>query len=661
MTQVADRRSNVGRISTGSMNNEGPPTKTLSQSTATNGKTASASGAGRWMSALDEPSIARVQQFIIDTLKNPIRFIKSDSAVVQEVPYKPINDPKAIAERKESDRTTGQAEEIGNRAIRENGEGSTSRRPLSPSKAVSVAKSPEKRLPELFSYRISLHPPKVANERGAGLVNKGNTCYMNSTLQALLHLPPLSYALLMLDTDQLYGRFGAHPVHKFDAIEEMARLAQRTMTKRGNEAPAAPNAFIANLKSYARTLVKFRQEDAHEFLRFLLDAMQYCCLVRAPKSLKPFDPLRETTLIHKIFGGKLRSRVQCGRCKHNSDTYDPILDLSLDIRNLRSNTISSALDNFTSLDHLSGSEKYRCEKCKMSVNATKRFTIHQAPTVLTVHLKRFTLTGQKISKQIAFGEELVLTRNVLSEGRAPQKYILHSVIHHHGGGPNSGHYIASVRGALGNRWYEMNDSSVYPLRSAPVNASNAYILFYVRAPGSALEGVLQHPGVPAVTSASKKRNRDSEQESESRKDKSHRSSPESSNGILAVRDGVVANAASRGPSANKPLRRAVEDDDDLGEAIHTTPSRNGSGYESLVSSGARTNQEVEPMPLSKKQRRKMRASLDLGVRRAADQSDRGTRSLIASPYNVGGRPRPGQDGMRHRMRDRHGQRADELR
>lgn len=50
-----------------------------------------------------------------------------------------------------------------------------------------------------------------------------------------------------------------------------------------------------------------RQEDAHEYLRCVLDAMHEAFL----KHIKPKPPpeLASTTFIHRIFGGKLRSEV----------------------------------------------------------------------------------------------------------------------------------------------------------------------------------------------------------------------------------------------------------------------------------------------------------------------------------------------------------------
>ncbi|MCO5589682.1 hypothetical protein L7F22_043650 [Adiantum nelumboides] len=623
-----------------------------------------------WLSALEEPSIARVQQFIIDTLKNPVRFIVSQQSSTQELPYKPINDPSVLAERKK-DAASANTEAI---AKQKKGDDSNEKKDnimfnivdnRSSSKvngnpintAISSA-SPTKKPFELFPYKVALYPPKSMKERGSGLINKGNTCYMNSTLQSLLHLPPLANALLMLDLDQLYGKLGARPMQKFDAIGEMVKLAQKTISRNGSEMPIGPNAFIHDLKSYARTLVKYRQEDAHEFLRFLLEAMQFCSLVRAPKSLKPFDPLRETTLVHKIFGGKLRSRVTCERCNHNSDTYDTILDLSLDIRKSNNSNIAGALEHFTSTDYLRGTEKYRCEKCKMSVNATKRFTIHQAPPVLTIHLKRFTLTGQKITRQIGFGEDLTLNKNVLSEGQPMQKYKLHSVIHHHGSGPNSGHYIASVRGTSGKRWYEMNDSSVHAIRGAPINSSSAYVLFYVRAPGNALDNVLHQP--VASSKPKKRRIEDDEEDEEDENDSFSRSptlagsSQSSGTSAFTQRHGLSGKqngSFSAGPS------NLYQDDDDIGEAVGNPYAQDPQEYESLT--GPSTSPYNPPM--SKKQKRKM------GVYTSNRGIQEKTRSnLVSSPFmaskngnnrfdngKLGGSQ---QGGFASRMKNKHGKR-----
>jgi ubiquitin carboxyl-terminal hydrolase 36/42 len=65
--------------------------------------------------------------------------------------------------------------------------------------------------------------------------------------------------------------------------------------------------------------------------------------------------------VHKVWGGRLRSRVHCNSCGANSDTFDTFLDLSLDITP-NTGDIRNALKGFAKEDRLEGRNKYKCEK-----------------------------------------------------------------------------------------------------------------------------------------------------------------------------------------------------------------------------------------------------------------------------------------------------------
>lgn len=82
-------------------------------------------------------------------------------------------------------------------------------------------------------------------------------------------------------------------------------------------------------------------------------------------SRKPDPKLAETTWVYQIFGGRLRSRVTCAECDHNSDTLDRILDLSIDIFGV--NSVQDALRKFVAVDKLKGANKYKCEKLVASI------------------------------------------------------------------------------------------------------------------------------------------------------------------------------------------------------------------------------------------------------------------------------------------------------
>lgn len=78
--------------------------------------------------------------------------------------------------------------------------------------------------------------------------------------------------------------------------------------------------------------------------------------------------IKETTFIHQLFGGRLRSRVHCLACEHNSDTFDSILDVSLDLAGGRATSLKDALENLVRKDKLTGQNKYKCEKCVPSLS-----------------------------------------------------------------------------------------------------------------------------------------------------------------------------------------------------------------------------------------------------------------------------------------------------
>jgi ubiquitin carboxyl-terminal hydrolase 36/42 len=127
-------------------------------------------------------------------------------------------------------------------------------------------------------------------------------------------------------------------------------------------------------------------------------------------------------------------------------------------------------------------------RCKKAVIAEKQFTVHDAPLVLTVHLKRFTPMGRKIGHHVKYDDRISL-QQVMSEGQFGPSYVLYGVICHAGGGPNSGHYYAHVKAGDG-RWYEMNDEVVTPSRGPPVGLKSAYVLFYIRDKGQALQAAV---------------------------------------------------------------------------------------------------------------------------------------------------------------------------
>lgn len=318
--------------------------------------------------------------------------------------------------------------------------------------------------------RLSLRWERVFRV-GAGLHNLGNTCFLNSTIQCLTYTPPLANYLLSKEHARSCHQGG------FCMLCLMQNHMVQAFANSGNA--IKPVSFIRDLKKIARHFRFGNQEDAHEFLRYTIDAMQKACLNGYAKLDRQ---TQATTLVHQIFGGYLRSRVKCSVCKSVSDTYDPYLDIALEIR--QAANIVRALELFVKSDVLSGENAYMCAKCKKKVPASKRFTIHRTSNVLTLSLKRFAnFSGGKITKDVGYPEFLNIRPYMSQSSGDPVMYGLYAVLVHSGYSCHAGHYYCYVKASNG-QWYQMNDSLVHSSNVKVVLNQQAYVLFYLRIPGS---------------------------------------------------------------------------------------------------------------------------------------------------------------------------------
>jgi hypothetical protein len=114
----------------------------------------------------------------------------------------------------------------------------------------------------------------ASGEIGVGLRNLGNTCFMNTVLQCLAHTPPVFAYMRRQNHGQKClhrkneGQNGPTPA-KFCSACALEQLVNQ-MYSRGAQ-PLSPKLFADNLKVFSKAIQLGRQEDAHEFLRCLLD------------------------------------------------------------------------------------------------------------------------------------------------------------------------------------------------------------------------------------------------------------------------------------------------------------------------------------------------------------------------------------------------------
>ncbi|XP_027434966.1 ubiquitin carboxyl-terminal hydrolase 2 isoform X1 [Zalophus californianus] len=330
----------------------------------------------------------------------------------------------------------------------------------------------------------------------AGLRNLGNTCFMNSILQCLSNTRELrDYCL-----QRLYMRDLGHSSNAHTAlVEEFAKLIQTIWTSSPNDV-VSPSEFKTQIQRYAPRFVGYNQQDAQEFLRFLLDGLHNevnRVTVRPKSNPENLDHLpddekgrqmwrkyleREDSRIGDLFVGQLKSSLTCTDCGYCSTVFDPFWDLSLPIakRGYPEVTLTDCMRLFTKEDVLDGDEKPTCCRCRARKRCIKKFSIQRFPKILVLHLKRFSESRIRTSKLTTFVNfplrDLDL-REFASENTNHAVYNLYAVSNH-SGTTMGGHYTAYCRSPVTGEWHTFNDSSVTPMSSSQVRTSDAYLLFY---------------------------------------------------------------------------------------------------------------------------------------------------------------------------------------
>ncbi|EZA59491.1 ubiquitin carboxyl-terminal hydrolase 15 isoform X2 [Ooceraea biroi] len=336
-----------------------------------------------------------------------------------------------------------------------------------------------------------------------GLRNIGNTCFMNSVIQCLSNTRPLLEYLL---NEQYLSDINITTSSMKGALIKAFSQVIHELWEVGGDHVVNTTALKSHIQRFAPRFMGYSQQDAQEFLRYLLEGLHedvnrvttklppihgdipdsYTDMQKAVESWKRY--LRsEDSMIVDVFVGQLRSSLHCTSCDHVSVTLDPFWDLSLPIP-ARSGTVklSQCLEHFTREEVLDGDEKPTCSKCQMRRKCTKSFSIQKFPKILVIHLKRFS-PMERFRGKLNVMVDFPLTGLDLSAFAAPRvpgcTYNLYGVANH-SGTTYSGHYTAYCKHPYSGEWHEYNDSRVSVVSARSVVSSEAYVLFYEQQPHS---------------------------------------------------------------------------------------------------------------------------------------------------------------------------------
>ncbi|KAM3402919.1 hypothetical protein ACQJBY_006614 [Aegilops geniculata] len=289
-------------------------------------------------------------------------------------------------------------------------------------------------------------------------------CFLNCILQCVVHTVPLVSKLLK---DRHLGPCPSGS-DEFCCYCSLRHHASEVIRLSGDV--LYPRKFVKRLKSIFRDFEQGQHQDAHEFLRCLLDKLDEVTVAPRSESEEP------SSIVKELFGGQLKSQLNCPKCNHCSDRLESFLDLNLEVNQM--DTIMDSLSSYTKIEVV---EDFICDGCKSRVNMEKHLKVEQAPEVLVIQLKRFQNLGSDISKihdMVKYQLELDLNPFMSSPDDKPQCYDLYGVVEHWGN-TAKGHYVCYIRSSETD-WFLFDDDKIVKMTEDRFLEKKAYVLFYVK-------------------------------------------------------------------------------------------------------------------------------------------------------------------------------------
>ncbi|KAL5744951.1 hypothetical protein ACOSP7_026097 [Xanthoceras sorbifolium] len=196
------------------------------------------------------------------------------------------------------------------------------------------------------TYGVSGVSTRGATVGLTGLLNLGNTCFMNSAIQCLVHTPE-------------FARYFREDYHREINLQNPLGMVGELAVAFGDllrrlwapgRTPVAPRPFKTKLARFAPQFSGYNQHDSQELLAFLLDGLhEDLNRVKQKPYIKSRDAdgrpdeevadeywanhiARNDSIIVDVCQGQYKSTLVCPVCNKVSVTFDPFMYLSLPLQ-----------------------------------------------------------------------------------------------------------------------------------------------------------------------------------------------------------------------------------------------------------------------------------------------------------------------------------------
>lgn len=333
-----------------------------------------------------------------------------------------------------------------------------------------------------------------------GITNLGNTCYINTCIQILSHIPSIS---------KIIRESNVLNVTKIDTFllknwKDIIRIMNNGVT----DEIIHPNGLIHSIEQISKHknlsfLNNHEPEDITEFLIFLIECVHECLSREIDISISgisenDLDDLaivvykctkdqfeKQYSEMNFLFYGVQISQILSLDSSYvhsrSAEGYF-VLDLPLPFVSPEkmndSFTIYECIENYIKPEILEGDNKWFDETKNEKISVQKSMSFWSFPNILIISLKRNDYSGNKNNMKISYPLVLDLTKYVIGYKKTEFIYDLAGICCHFGNSMN-GHYTAFVKKE--EKWYSCNDDQIQIVEKEEYLQTNyAYCLFYVK-------------------------------------------------------------------------------------------------------------------------------------------------------------------------------------
>lgn len=360
----------------------------------------------------------------------------------------------------------------------------------------------------IFSVFLRTEQVRAINR---GLINCGNSCYMNASTQCFSHITPLSEYLKKNEPTFMHDEESDGIVQYIDLLKDLQVPTEEQIASEG------PLDIDSETNHFHHTIINRianwweldEQQDAPEYLEYFLNYL-------ISKDPNP-DFIKQLFLIQN------HSKVMCASGHLSEHAASPDFILKISIPEMPNTSIESCIAKYFEEEQLTDENQYQCNTCALDdwrkkenivatrqisiedipyeernkkVDATKQVSIEDSPPYLIIALNRFknikqeievkseqtdedgniitddeglpiTVTEkqifyiqEKITQPVPFNQNLTLASHLfLDQSMSTAHYSLIGFVVHQGpyGG---GHYWAYAKDPTDNTWRKFDDDSV---------------------------------------------------------------------------------------------------------------------------------------------------------------------------------------------------------